>query len=488
MKKFYILGLLAFLLTFTASAQNIGASFSGATFYSPTDGTYYETYMSIQSSSVMWAPLDNNQKQASISLTYIFKKSGEIVKFTKEIVKSPIIQLDAVPDQFFLNVQRISLENSTYDLEIEILDLNDTSRHIKTVTKADIDIAQNGISLSDIQCLDRYSKSESKNILTKSGFDLVPYPSNVYPPEKNEFQFYVEVYNTEKMLGKDESYLITYYLKNFESGQVLPQFKRFSRRTAAVVDPFLAKFNITNLPHGNFEFVIEVRDKNNTLMTLKSYLFQRVNPNREIGMDMLSAVNISHTFAETIIDRDSLVYLILSQAPISEDNETSFAKNLIENGDVPTLQRYLYYFWSERNPTEPQLEFLKYQKEVEIANENFGTKINHGFETDQGRIFLKYGPANVRAKEYNDPGWLPYEIWHYYSTDDQRNVRFVFYATDRSINDFHLLHSTARGEVNNYRWRMELRDTPSSGNSIDDTGENDSDWGNRLNDLWNNPR
>ena len=52
----------------------------------------------------------------------------------------------------------------------------------------------------------------------------------------------------------------------------------------------------------------------------------------------------------------------------------------------------------------------------------------------------------------------PYEIWFYnqFPQTNQNNVKFVFYNPSLATNGFTMLHSTARGEVNNPRWEVDL--------------------------------
>jgi hypothetical protein len=53
----------------------------------------------------------------------------------------------------------------------------------------------------------------------------------------------------------------------------------------------------------------------------------------------------------------------------------------------------------------------------------------------------------------------------------QQEVKFVFYDPDLAGNNYILLHSTMRGEINNPQWKRELyKNSPQkSGNFIDNT-------------------
>ena len=99
----------------------------------------------------------------------------------------------------------------------------------------------------------------------------------------------------------------------------------------------------------------------------------------------------------------------------------------------------------------------------------------YGFESDRGRIFIKYGRPNDVIKVDNEPSAPPYEIWFYndFPQTNQADVKFLFYAPELGIN-YRLLHSTVRGEINNPRWQLELYNAVpnevSGSNYIDATG------------------
>ena len=79
-----------------------------------------------------------------------------------------------------------------------------------------------------------------------------------------------------------------------------------------------------------------------------------------------------------------------------------------------------------------------------------------------------------------DPSAPPYEIWSYneFPQTLQNNVKFIFYNPSLAPGDFVLLHSTARGELNNPNWERDLyKNAPNqqdSGNFIDGTGVQDN--------------
>ena len=58
----------------------------------------------------------------------------------------------------------------------------------------------------------------------------------------------------------------------------------------------------------------------------------------------------------------------------------------------------------------------------------------------------------------DEPSAPPYEIWIYnfLVETNQTGVKFLFYNEELAPNEFRLLHSTCRGELQNPRWEVEL--------------------------------
>jgi GWxTD domain-containing protein len=158
------------------------------------------------------------------------------------------------------------------------------------------------------------------------------------------------------------------------------------------------------------------------------------------------------------------------------------------DADENTLRQYFLNFWLNRDYITPEAAWNHYQQQVEKVNAIYSTPNRRGYETDRGRVFLKYGPPNIVSESYNEPAAYPYEIWQYYTLGDgQRNKKFVFYTPDIVTNDFQLLHSDAIGEPANFRWQVEIHKRTFDPYSIDDDLYPDA-WGSNVNKYWENPR
>lgn len=483
--KGFLLGIIFLFSIFNGIfAAGLKAYFSYATFYSPANGPYIETYLSVNGESIHYTKTKEGSYQGSLEITLLFKNGDEIKNFKKYNLLSPVVADTSLPKKNFLDLQRISLVNGTYEFEIIIKDNNSSEKPFKSVQLLEIDFSANTMQISEIEFFESMQKSAEKSMISKNGYDIVPFVSNYYPASIDKIGFYAEIYNSSKVLGADQKYLVNYYIESFETSLPFANYKAFSRQTTNEVNVVLNYFNITELPTGNYNLVIEARNRDNDLLVSKKVFFQRNNPQYQ---PILTAENIEKTFVENYSNRDTLWENICSLEPISTGMEISFARNQLKNGDLKTMKQFFLNFWLTRNETNPEEEWKKYKTSVEKVNKVYGTSIRKGYETDRGRTFLKYGEPNTISKQYNEPSAYPYEIWQYYKIKNFSNKRFIFYNTDLVSNDFELLHSDMVGEINDPNWKMKLH---KRNHQLRDPYENDpvDHFGGRSDDFFKNPR
>jgi GWxTD domain-containing protein len=196
------------------------------------------------------------------------------------------------------------------------------------------------------------------------------------------------------------------------------------------------------------------------LLEEKEFFFQRSNPNIEISFDNIVALDVSGTFASKINSIDSLAEYIKCLRPISNNVEMTYADNQLKNADLKLMQQFFYNFWLGRNKLYPEQDWKQYLAQVNYVNRFYGSQINKGYETDKGRVYLQYGTPNSITDKKFESQYLPYEIWHYYEALDQRDIKFVFYQPNLAVNEYLILHSTAKGEIYNPNWEYQIRVSP----------------------------
>lgn len=488
-------GIICALLMFAGStcalAQKPRAYFAYNTFLSPDNGPYIETYFQLDASSLKFIENSEGDFQATVEILLIFKQNEVIKDFSKYELKSPAID-DTTQNAFsFIDQQRFLLPDGDYMLEILLSDINRENSTLDHIENINVDFSNQEITISSIQLADRIEVADQTSPLTKSGYDIYPYVDSFYPSDNNTLLFYTEIYNAASHLGNDEGFLIVSSIEAFETRQILPDYNRFKRDKARPVNALLNSFDITSLPSGNFFLVVKVVNRNNETLASNRVFFQRSNPQLQLSSSDFQHVDISNSFAEHIVDPDSLSYFVRALGPISSYIESEFAYNLAATGNIGNMQKYFYNFWLQRDPAQPAEAWKNYYIEMCRADANFRTQVKRGYATDRGRVYLQYGTPNSINKSYDEPAAYPYEIWHYYSINGQRNRRFVFYTHDITTNDFDLIHSDMIGEIYNPRWMTVV-------NSRRDAWELDFDsdpsrpwnrtWGSRIHDYYHEPR
>jgi len=486
-KLIYIIGFFIIAAS-NIQAKDITAFLSYSIFNTPEKGPFIETNLSIIGNSVSYKKQENGKFQASIEISIAFVQDNQIKNFKKYNLLSPEIE-DTVNGSFpnFLDQQRLALENGTYDMEIEIKDNNKESKAFKSSEKISINFPENKLNFSSVQLVESYTKSTQPGILTKSGYDLIPYVSTFYPVNLKSLTFYVELYNSDVVFG-DQRFLFNYYIESYETNVKLTNYNRFQKEAPGKVKSFIGQFSIEELPSGNYNLIVEVRDSKNELALNQKIFFQRSNPKAKLELSDINAVDVNNTFASRIASKDSLREHIKSLYPISNSLENTFAQNQLNSAELILMQKFFYNFWQSRDQLNPEQAWLDYYEEVKKVNKTYGSTLQKGYATDRGRVYLQYGAPNASQKYENEMGSYPYEIWQYYQLKNSRsNRKFIFYNYEIAGNNYKLLHSDAPGENFDARWQLKLRRRTMHDRDMDNENTPDS-FGNRANENFADPK
>jgi len=494
MKKLLIIcvSVMLGLATNAQQKKSLNSYISYATFNVPGEEStpYVETYITFDKGSLVYAKADNGQYNATVNVTVMFKQGESVKNFGKYSLSSPSEADSTNISGFFMDVQRYSLPNGTYTLEVNLEDGN--NKNDKPFVAEDqliMDFPEK-ICFSSILGLESYSKAETDGNNTKNGFNLIPMIMPYYPETVNKLSFYAEIYNAKKQLGENEKYLLNKYICTFENNTILNNYFFSKIMTAKDIDVVINTLDITNLPTGNYYLVLEARDRNNEVIGLNRYFFQRSNPYYQIDNSLIAAINTDDVFSGKIQNLDTIREYIRTLSPISTMVEKEYAQELLKTDDIKTMQQYFYTFWSSRNKIDPHQAWLDYYSQVHRVNASFKSVTSKGYATDRGIVFLKYGAPDRIVQSYNEPGAYPYEIWHYYTLGSQRNKKFVFMTRDIVTNDFKLIHSDAIGEISNFRWTNEIyQRTYGTYNDYGvDEAVNPNSYGDKARDYYELPR
>ena len=444
---------------------------------------FVETYLYIFGPSLL-EDRDTNVKNKKVEiLLFIENEQKEIVDYKKHVIEGKI---DHINKNGILDLQRFFLEDGDYHLSLRLVDQNDTTNieeHQQTFTLS----KTNPVEFSDVELLDKYWKSDSVSKLNKSGFEMIPLVTTYLGPEFNRLSYYTEIYFDEEIGRDNPSVILTQSILVEENRKIAGQYNKLKKISSSSVVPVLNSFDLSNLPTGNYILKLSVMDKNQQVLNTKELSFQRTNLNNSMKLNRLNSVSIANTFA-SILPQDSLDEFLKCLAPLASNLEKNIIDNKLNDIDDTLKRQFIYSFWYNRFPNDPAYNWSKYKNEVKKTNQLFGTKVRKGYETDRGRIYLKYGPPSTITDRPNEPSAYPYQIWHYYKIGRFNNKRFIFYLPDLVTNDYVILHSTLQGEYFNNNWKTDLHSRNTPERNVDALqNPNDNQWGSNSNLFFINP-
>ncbi len=474
--------LLFFLpLLFAIQVKAVTSNFYYATFYNQEGKPYIETYFTFAGNSIKYQNV-NGKYMGTVQVIMLFKQNDTIKQFQKFNVNSPQWD-DTLSKKDFLFVHRFFIEPGIYNLEIIV---KDTLNRAKLSENHYFDVLtiqplKNDIQFSDIEFLESVAPTVSENIFSKSGYDLKPYISDYFPTEIKKIQTYAEIYNTQL---SDESFLLRYYISMVTKKEPLESYVVSKKIKSEKIIPVFASFDISLLPSGNYNLVLEFINKENKTVASQKVFFYRNNTNVEKKWDNLTSIDLKSSFINMYNNSDSLKDFIKCLAPIANPNEWNKAETVLATNEPQQWKQFIVVFWQSRNSLDPESEWAKYKENVDYVNKLYGSKVKKGYATDRGRVYLQYGAPDQVIESKHEPSAYPYEMWQYYVIGNQRNRHFVFYNPSLVGNDYTLLHSDVRGEVYDPNWERRLSSRNNSMYNFNAT-ESDDQYGSRALENFN---
>lgn len=446
------------LLTNVVVALDVSISY--ASFHSPS-GNYIEVYMHFAGKSLNFESLPDGSLQANVEVVILFKKDEQILKFDKYTLNSPPTKQPID----FVDSRRYSLDNGEYELEIKLADAHNPENVSTYAAPIKMDYRADKIEQSDIQLLASLRKQENSgnDHMVKYGYLFEPLPTHFYDRTAKILIFYTEVYNSDKTF--DEDFLVSYAIEEVLNHDKTKRIQVGYRRCSPeAICPIIQQVDISNLPSGNYLLVVEVANRYKEVFSRKSLFFQRSNPFVQSTREEIAAT--LNTLEDEFVSKlslEELRYSLKAIAMMVDDQDGEVLNLILKEGQRKAMELFLFSFWARENPSNPEIAYDEYMKVARAVDLRFNNGFGYGFETDRGYIFMKYGAPNDVITVEDEPGAPPYEIWSYnqFPTTGQNNVKFLFYNPSLATNGYILLHSTARGEINNPRWEIELyKDAP----------------------------
>ncbi|MCQ2297149.1 MAG: GWxTD domain-containing protein [Bacteroidales bacterium] len=464
--------------------QNLSAMFGYSTFYlADQDKPYVETYLSFDAWSLNFAK-EGAKYKATVEVTLIVKSGDSIVYWKKYDLNSPVINNPEENDFFFLDLQRFGLKNGIYNLELTLKDKNSTAEAVTAHEKLYVQYDKKKPAMSSVQIMSSIKKTSTENMFSRNGYDMQPYVSDLVPEQFDKLHFYYEIYNISEEIGF-QPFMTYAFIEDKETGRRAGEIQKLTKhqyKAGNTIVPEFTSFDISRLPSGNYNLVVEVHNRQNECLMYKKVSFYRSNPKME------SEVAISEyaaTFAGQIKDENQLNYYLDALYPIASEKEKAVINHLVKIPAMDEKQMFFYKFWLERDKLNPADKWDEYKTRLEYVDQNFSFAKMKGYQTDRGRVYLQYGAPNFVRDEKNFVSvrhlgsgvnsqnnvvegsyvqsdsqghiyYKPYQLWRYDLLPNDNPTRCFIFWDEFRVGNYQLLNSNARGEVQDPKWERRL--------------------------------
>ena len=479
MKFIFLIASLFFIIScsFAQSKKSLKVYTDYNFYYDPSLGEYIELKFQFDANSLVLVK-ENSWFRSKVDVEIqLLKDSTKIVR-KLYAVESPKYQ-DSIFMDFF-DVKRYPLKPGSYQLLISFSDPYSKQKSISSKQAIVVPDLHSKISISDIQVCENIRETSEITILSKSGYALFPRLINYFPADCQFLPTYLELYNPSK--DSVSLRLKTSFFKQGDANEIV-DMTRFSDVVIQDVTPIIQKNIISNLSTGTYRMVYSLI-QGSTILCTSAYFFDRMNePLEYIATDNI----VLDPIFQKSIPNDSLPYYLASIIPVANPMEIPIINKLVKENDLDKMRKYMQSFWViTSGRLNASNSWLNYKEQVKMVEKTYSTAIFKGYESDRGRVYLKYGQPSAIAARETSPSEYPYEIWQYDKIKQFSNKRFVFYNPDLVNNHYQLLHSDMQGELKNYRWQQLLTKRNSPNQNIDDPNDgNKEHYGGESMDVYN---
>ena len=454
-------------LAASASAQPalpVQLDIDHATFRWTADSTLVEAYLAVGAAGLDYVQ-DPAGYRASLDVAVAMRRaaspSAPDAADRRAVLQDTLALVFVVPDtsrlhegQFFVQQTRWAVPAGEYQLDVTVPAAPGRPEvRLQQDVLAPAFAADGQARLSTLALASSIRRSdEPGDPFYKNGLSIRPNPNALYGEGLERLTYYAEAYGLDEATA-DDQYTLFAYVAAANLPQPIEGLQQRKRRAARSVDVLVGQFDVSALPSGAYYLRVALLDRDNAALAEGSRKFFVVNP----------GVRPAVAATDAPADYEAALYQGMNDEELDEQlgharviATSSEQREIKALGDVDAKRRYLVRFWAGRdtNPSTPINEARRsFYERLQYVSERYGSSFQEGFNTDRGRVALKYGlPSNV------DPGGgggIEHEVWGYDNIPGEGSATFVF-ADEQGFGDLRLIHSTVTGEVSLPDWRRRI--------------------------------
>ena len=362
--------------------------------------------------------------------------------------------------QHFVHQVRAAVPPGEYEIQVTV-PANLVRGRQELMLRRDIiipDYSEAGlVSLSDLTLASSIQRSEDRDdLFFKNGLVIRPNANQLFGGAINRLYYYVETYNAPAVAGDGETYTVFAYIAEANLPQPLPDLQRRLDRPTRSPDVIVGFFDLDQVPSGSYFLRIAVLNEDNESVVEQARKFFVYNPSvarveEATGMEMVYETSPYAAMTKEEVDKAGKhIGLIATDRERRRFNDIE---------DLDERRRFLMDFWMKRDPN-PGTPVNEYKEEfyqlLQYANDRYTNSYNEGWDTDRGRVLIKYGVSSNVEPHLYDRGMKPYEIWEFNNISGEGKAIFIFADLD-GFGSFELIHSTVSGERKLVNWQEEIR-------------------------------
>ncbi len=383
---------------------------------------------------------------ASVKISYSYFTNSDTVAFEEFFLMSPPLTDTTHLEQALTGIHRVVIPDGKYYFYLKITDEFDTGNTSAIYTTLDAGFPGQLISFSDIELADTIFPGGNESIFGKNNYQVVPNVLNAFTVSNSSLFFYTEYYNAIRFLPDSQAY-IRYFIST-EGRKSGPE--ELIKTKVSDKNFIVGALPVAGLLPGKYTLHISLISlKNKTLASQKIdfTMLSPLYPTLMAGQNELLVLLQRYSTSQLLKSLEYMENLFF-------EKELYKYQLLKKSQDSVLMADFINDFWNNRYPANPLKAWNKYLSLVEESNRLFSTQMREGYLTDRGRVYVQYGPPN-QVVDASDPSIAyPYQIWQYYKlNDNQSNQKFVFFNKTGALDEYELLHSTARGEPKNPNWK-----------------------------------
>lgn len=435
-----------------------------ATFAYDEETGLVEFYFSFSASSIAFTQPQPGRFEANVPILMRASKVsvGAVVAAPENVVWTDTTQLRFVladtagilDGQRFVHQTRALLPPGSYEVAIFLEEETEGIPRFQRRVDVPDYMARSLVGISDVTLATNIEPSEDRSsMFYRNGLSVQPNANQLFGGRVRQLFYYAEAYHTQQV--DPSQYTLIAYLSDAGSAAALPGLLRRSERVSRDIDVLVGSFDIGDLRSGSYFLTLAILNADQEVAVEQRRRFFVYNP-QPVALTAEGAGDLDEgpfgRMSEEAIDEE-LTYVQL----LASDQERRGLR-LAREGDLAEKRAFLVAFWQRRD-AEPQLpgnaERDAFFRGVRYANDRYSTMRVDGWETDRGRVIIRYGvPSQIEPRLFNRD-LAPHEIWEYNNIPGEGQAIFVFADLD-GFGEFRLIHSSVTGEIKSMNWQSEI--------------------------------